>query len=132
MFGNVLLTISILMILHAAFSTYEHLSVLKAAGRPSEGGLPADIVIEALFAFVLGTVAATIRAPELKEITWRSEMKKRYVDAASSPPCFWVSYGMIPFFSRWTGLNSPLEEIDPRMSFTNFAQRAGLVAGEKS
>ncbi|KAI0687989.1 hypothetical protein BC835DRAFT_1251432, partial [Cytidiella melzeri] len=97
MFGNVLLTISILMILHAAFSTYErefHICrLLKAAGRPSEGGLPADIVIEALFAFVLGTVAATIRAPELKEITWRSEMKKRYVDAASSPPCFWVSYG---------------------------------------
>ena len=28
---------------------------------------------------MLGTVAAAIRSPELKEITWRSEMKKRCV-----------------------------------------------------
>ncbi|KAI0825790.1 magnesium transporter [Irpex lacteus] len=97
MVGNVLLTIAILTILHAAFSTYEHLSLLKAAGRP-EGSLPADIVVETLLALVLGTIAAAIRAPELKEITWRSEMKKR-----------------------------PLDELDPRLSFTNFAQRAGLL-----
>ncbi|KAI0083951.1 magnesium transporter [Irpex rosettiformis] len=102
MFGDVLLAIAILMILHAAFSTYEHLSLLKAAGRP-EGSLPADIVVETLLALVLGIVAAAIRSPELKEITWRSEMKKR-----------------------------PLDELDPRLSFTNFAQRAGLLDADSS
>ncbi len=38
-----------------------------------------QIIVEALVALVLGTLGATIRTPELREVTWRSEMKKRYV-----------------------------------------------------
>ncbi|KAI0339441.1 hypothetical protein BDW22DRAFT_1361479 [Trametopsis cervina] len=102
MFGNALLTIAFVLLLHAAFSTYEHFSLLKAAGRP-EGSLPLDIVAETLVAMVIGVIAAAVRSPELREITWRSEMKKR-----------------------------PLDEIDPRLSFANFARRAGLVPSEKS
>ncbi|THG97252.1 hypothetical protein EW026_g4711 [Hermanssonia centrifuga] len=78
MFGDILLLIAAFAVLHAAFSTYEHLSLLKALGRP-EGALPVDIIVEALVALVLGTLGATIRTPELREVTWRSEMKKRYV-----------------------------------------------------
>ncbi|KAJ3527768.1 hypothetical protein NM688_g8084 [Phlebia brevispora] len=101
MFATILLTVAILAILHAAFSTYEHLSHLKALGRP-EGSLPADIIIEAVLALILGTIGATMRSPQLREITWRSEMKER-----------------------------PLDEINPRMSFKTFAQQAGLITAEK-
>ncbi|GJE91279.1 membrane magnesium transporter-like protein [Phanerochaete sordida] len=100
MVGNVLLLLACVAILHAAFSTYEHLSQLKALGRP-EGALPTDIVIEAIVALALGTLGSVLRTDELREITWRSEMKKR-----------------------------PLEDIDPRLSFSVFAARAGLLPAQ--
>ncbi|KIP03016.1 hypothetical protein PHLGIDRAFT_20339 [Phlebiopsis gigantea 11061_1 CR5-6] len=102
MLGNVLLVTAFFAILHAAFSTYEHLSHLKALGRP-EGALPIDIIAEAFIALALGTLGATLRTDELKEITWRSEMKRR-----------------------------PLDDIDPRLSFATFAQRAGLQTVPKT
>ncbi|KIM90365.1 hypothetical protein PILCRDRAFT_812103, partial [Piloderma croceum F 1598] len=70
-------------VLHAAFSTYEHLSHLKALGRP-EGSLPVDIVFEALAALFLGVLGASLNAPPLKDITWQSEMKKRSIDEMDS------------------------------------------------
>ncbi|KZT09839.1 uncharacterized protein LAESUDRAFT_721992 [Laetiporus sulphureus 93-53] len=102
MLGNLLLVAAIIVVLHAAFSTYEHLSYLKALGRP-EGSLPQDIVFEALAALAIGIVGATVRTPELREVTWRSEMKRR------------------------AG-----EEQDPRMSFATFVQRAGILNGPTS
>ncbi|KAH8093267.1 membrane magnesium transporter-domain-containing protein [Cristinia sonorae] len=98
MLGNLFIVFSALAMLHAAYSTYEHLSHLKALGRP-EGSLPSDILIETLFALVLGIIGSVIRTPALREVTWRSEMKRRSA-----------------------------EEQDPRLSFTTFAQRAGLLA----
>ncbi|KAH9933395.1 uncharacterized protein B0H18DRAFT_643789 [Fomitopsis serialis] len=97
MFGDVMLFLASFATLHAAYSTYEHLSYLKALGRP-EGSLPQDIVFEALAALILGIVGSAIRTPELREVTWRSEMKHRSA-----------------------------EEQDPRLSFTTFAQRAGIL-----
>lgn len=38
-----------------------------------------QIVLEAAAALVFGIIGATMRAPALKEVTWRSEMKKRCV-----------------------------------------------------
>jgi len=98
MLGTIMLVVATLAILHAAFSTYEHFSYLKALGRPEES-LPQDVVFEAIAALVLATVGATIRSPELREVTWRSEMKHRST-----------------------------EEQDPRLSFATFAQRAGLLS----
>ncbi|PAV20129.1 hypothetical protein PNOK_0506300 [Pyrrhoderma noxium] len=83
LFGRTLLTVAILLLLHAAYSTYEHLSHLKALGRP-EGALPQDIVIEAFVSLVIGILGASLNAPELKEITWRSEMRKRKIDEMDS------------------------------------------------
>jgi len=79
MLGQILLLVATFAVLHAAFSTYEHLSHLKALGRP-EGALPRDIVVEALVALALGILGASLNAPPLKEITWASEMKKRSID----------------------------------------------------
>ncbi|KAJ6518885.1 hypothetical protein C8R45DRAFT_809043 [Mycena sanguinolenta] len=67
----------------AAFSTYEHLSHLKAMGRP-EGSLPTDIIVVALFALVVGTLGASLNAPPLKEISWSAEMRKRSIDEMDS------------------------------------------------
>ncbi|KAI5123525.1 hypothetical protein M0805_006685 [Coniferiporia weirii] len=94
MFARVLLLTAVLALLHAAFSTYEHLSHLKALGKP-EGFLPQDIVIEALLALVLGILGASLNAPELKEVTWRSEMKKRKIDDMDSRLGFasWMNKG---------------------------------------
>ncbi|KAK7687801.1 hypothetical protein QCA50_009020 [Cerrena zonata] len=74
------------------------LSHLKALGQP-EGSLPSDIVAEALIALVFGIIGASIRTPELRGTTWRSEMKRR-----------------------------AKEESDPRLSFQLFAERAGILS----
>ncbi|TDL23634.1 hypothetical protein BD410DRAFT_786869 [Rickenella mellea] len=100
MLGRLLLVVATATLLHAAFSTYEHLSHLKALGRP-EGSLPQDIVVEALVSLLLGLVGASLAAPELKEITWRSEMKKRKID-----------------------------EMDARMGFASWTHRGNLLFAE--
>ncbi|KAI0272517.1 hypothetical protein BC834DRAFT_857118 [Gloeopeniophorella convolvens] len=75
MSGRLLLTVATILLFHATFSTYEHLSHLKALGRP-EGSLPPS----SLVALILGILGACLKAPALKEITWASEMKTRTID----------------------------------------------------
>lgn len=99
--GNALLSFSIALLLHAAFSTYEHLSHLKALGRP-EDSLPFDIILETLLSLAFGIFSASIRAPETREITWASEMKK------------------------WS-----IDDMDSRLGFANFVTR-GTVLGASS
>ncbi|KAI0038665.1 hypothetical protein FA95DRAFT_1505224 [Auriscalpium vulgare] len=102
MLGQLLLLISTLALFHVAFSTYEHLSHLKALGRP-EGSLPVDVVLESLVALALGIIGGCVKAPAPKEISWASEMKLRSID-----------------------------DMDSRMSFANFVTRGkALGAGEK-
>lgn len=74
------------------FTDYSH---LKAFGKP-EGSLPLDvgatlpprtytphthtqIILEALLGLSTGILGASLNAPSLKEVTWSSEMKVRYV-----------------------------------------------------
>jgi len=99
MLGRALLLISVAMVLHAAYSVYEHLTYLKALGKP-EGTLPQDIVVEAIVAMFIGILGASLNNPELREITWRSEMKKR-----------------------------KMEEMDARPSFTSYVHRGNLLFG---
>jgi len=42
--------------------------------------LHSQIVLEALVSLLLGIIGASLGAPELKEITWASKMKKRLVN----------------------------------------------------
>ncbi|KAJ6591471.1 hypothetical protein DFH09DRAFT_1137121 [Mycena vulgaris] len=115
MLATVLLCLATVAVFHAAFSTYEHLSHLKAMGRP-EGSLPIDvrllllecltnslrrtqIILEAFLALVLGTIGASLNAPALKEITWAAEMRKRSIDDMDSRLGFanFVNRGRILF-----------------------------------
>jgi len=100
MLARILLVLATITVLHTAFSTYEHLSHLKALGRP-EGSLPADIAFEALAALVLGILGASLNAPVLKDITWQSEMKKRSIDEMDSRLGFasFVNRGRTLFFA---------------------------------
>lgn len=79
MSGGFILLLAILIVLHTAFSTYEHLSHLKALGKP-EGSLPQDIILEAVVGLALGILGAALNAPPLKGNTWASEMRKRSLD----------------------------------------------------
>ncbi|KAH9935073.1 hypothetical protein B0H21DRAFT_894334 [Amylocystis lapponica] len=97
MLGNAMLLAAALMILHAAFSMYEHLSHLKALGRPSDA-LPPDLAFEALAALALASAGAVLRTPALREASWRSEMRHR---AAAG--------------------------LDARLSFAAFVRRAGIL-----
>ncbi|KAF5373243.1 hypothetical protein D9615_007431 [Tricholomella constricta] len=83
MTGRLFLLLATLAIFHAAYSTYEHLSHLKALGRPG-GSLPQSIILETLVGLVLGILGASLNAPELKEITWASEMQKHKIDEMDS------------------------------------------------
>ncbi|KAI9456945.1 magnesium transporter [Boletus coccyginus] len=83
MVGRIFLILATVLLLHAAYSTYEHLSRLKALGKP-EGSLPLNTVYESVFALILGTLGASLNAPPLKDITWASEMKKRSIDDMDS------------------------------------------------
>ncbi|KAH9888806.1 hypothetical protein C8Q73DRAFT_166506 [Cubamyces lactineus] len=76
MLGQLMLIVATIALLHAAYSTYEHLSHLKALGRP-EGTLPNDILLEAFASLFFAIVGATFHSPPLREVTWRSEMKRR-------------------------------------------------------
>ncbi|WVQ86710.1 hypothetical protein IAS59_000424 [Cryptococcus gattii] len=77
--GKLLVCLACLTLFHAAFSTYEHLSILKALSRP-ESGVPSSIVIEAfvsLICFIVGIVYIT---GELKDVTYRGELAHRTID----------------------------------------------------
>lgn len=83
--GRLLSITAVLTLLHAAFSTYENLSQLKALDKLSNTRqLSSDIVIElfvALFAFIIGT---TLSSTPLKKVTWSSEMATRTADEMDS------------------------------------------------
>ncbi|TFK48549.1 hypothetical protein OE88DRAFT_1664433 [Heliocybe sulcata] len=100
MFGRLLIVLGAAALLHAAFSTYEHLSYLKALGRLEES-VPNDVTLEALVGLFLGILGASLDAPALKEITWASEMKKRSID-----------------------------EMDSRLGFANWSNRGSTLLGE--
>ncbi|EJD47985.1 hypothetical protein AURDEDRAFT_162959 [Auricularia subglabra TFB-10046 SS5] len=81
--GNALLLVAMVLTLHTAFSTYEHLSILKALDRTDEY-IPASMMLEAFAALFLGIFGAALKTPALKEITWASEMKARSIDEFDS------------------------------------------------
>lgn len=85
---------------------------------------------------MLGIVGAVARTPALREISWRSEMKRRYVFTVFASlfllplHCSCIGSVAISFLNYHHSLAKlrSTEDLDPRMSFTTFAQRAGLLA----
>ncbi|KAE9389751.1 hypothetical protein BT96DRAFT_1024923 [Gymnopus androsaceus JB14] len=65
MLGRIILLLATLAIFHAAFSTYEHYSHLKALGKP-DASLPLDIILESLIALSLGILGASLQCSSVK------------------------------------------------------------------
>ncbi|KAK1925306.1 magnesium transporter [Papiliotrema laurentii] len=80
--GKALVAISCIALLHAAFSTYEHLSTLKALSgdRAASASLPTSIIVEALVALVLFLPGTALASASLEDVTYRGEMAKRSID----------------------------------------------------
>ncbi|KAL7411724.1 hypothetical protein BDY24DRAFT_395818 [Mrakia frigida] len=74
------------VLLHAAFSAYEHLAHLKALDR--QDSLPSSIVIEALAAFAVFLVGVPLSSQPLMKISWESYMQSRTIDEVDSKLAF--------------------------------------------
>jgi len=72
-----------ILLLHCAYSIYEHLSQLKAIGKPQDR-VPRDIIIECILSLGIFLISTVWDAPPLAEISWASEMKKRNIDEMDS------------------------------------------------
>ncbi|GFZ45384.1 hypothetical protein JCM24511_03110 [Saitozyma sp. JCM 24511] len=81
--GRALVAISCLALVHAAYSTYEYLSTLKALGRPA-GSLPTSIIVEALGALLLFLPGTTLATSPLQDVTYRGELAKRTIDESDA------------------------------------------------
>ncbi|WWC88838.1 uncharacterized protein L201_003753 [Kwoniella dendrophila CBS 6074] len=77
--GQALVVVAVLALVHAAFSTYEHLSTLKALSRPSTT-LPISIIIEAIVSLALFIPGITLASDTLEDVTYRGELAKRSID----------------------------------------------------
>ncbi|PWZ01887.1 hypothetical protein BCV70DRAFT_156945 [Testicularia cyperi] len=88
--GRLALALGTLIFLHAAYSTYEQLSIRKSLGQVDVESqrMPIDITIETLVSFFVILIGVSMTAAPLKEVTWASEMRKRTVDEVDSRSSF--------------------------------------------
>ncbi|TKY86182.1 hypothetical protein EX895_005007 [Sporisorium graminicola] len=84
--GRLLLAIGTLVFFHAAYSTYEHLSLRKSLGLvgAEAKSMPIDITLETLVSFIVILVGIALTALPLKNVTWASEMRTKSIDEVDS------------------------------------------------
>ncbi|PWN28025.1 hypothetical protein BDZ90DRAFT_279162 [Jaminaea rosea] len=87
--GRPLIILGTILLLHSAYSTYEHSSISKSVGI-SHPKVPLDITIESILSLVLLVLGLIRSAQPLKEITWAAEMRKRSIDEVDARTNFAV------------------------------------------
>ncbi|KAG0365866.1 hypothetical protein BGZ54_006107 [Gamsiella multidivaricata] len=75
-FGRFVCLVAFLLLFHSGYSTFEHLSYLKAIDG-HESGLPLDIGIELLVSVALFGFGIVLVADDFKEILMETEMAKQ-------------------------------------------------------
>ncbi|GHJ84427.1 hypothetical protein NliqN6_0829 [Naganishia liquefaciens] len=85
--GASLVAIALSILFHAAYSTYEHLSILKSLGKPATT-IPTSIWYEAFLSFLVFVPAVAMTTSPLEDITWRGEMHKRMSEETDSRMAF--------------------------------------------
>ncbi|KAI9495732.1 membrane magnesium transporter-domain-containing protein [Zychaea mexicana] len=85
--GKVIALISTLFLAHSAFSTYEHLSYLKAVEQ-AESVLPIEIVVECLLSALATLFGVIISAAPFKNIALESQMSTMTIDKFDTRPSF--------------------------------------------
>jgi hypothetical protein len=85
--GKILGWIGFITLLHSAYSTYEHLSYLKAVEKvPND--MPIEIIVECLVSVLIFTVGVIFIAGPLKPILMKNEMVKKSIDKVDTRPSF--------------------------------------------
>ncbi|KAI8058070.1 membrane magnesium transporter-domain-containing protein [Syncephalis plumigaleata] len=85
--GYLLCTIGLVVLVHAGYSTYEHLSYLKAVARLTDG-LPSDIIVECLIGTLIAMVGVTFVSGPLREALLEEAMAAQTVEEVESRPSF--------------------------------------------
>ncbi|CAO1624373.1 unnamed protein product [Sympodiomycopsis kandeliae] len=85
--GKPMIILGTILLLHSAYSTYEHSSISKAVGI-STPRVPLDITIETILSLVILVLGLITSAQPLKEITWAAEMRRRTIDEVDARPNF--------------------------------------------
>ncbi|KAJ3363469.1 Membrane magnesium transporter 1 [Allomyces javanicus] len=85
--GRAVLILGLLVLCHAAYSAFEHVSYLKTIDRVDDG-LTLDIILEALLAMVVSTVGILLVADPLQDISLENELKQKTRHAFESRPSF--------------------------------------------
>ncbi|KAF9950395.1 Membrane magnesium transporter 1 [Mortierella alpina] len=86
--GRVVCFIGFLLLFHSGYSTFEHLSYLKAIDG-HESGLPLDIVIELLASVAFFGLGIVLVADDFKEILMETEMAKQSIESLDARPSFY-------------------------------------------
>ncbi|KAK9723275.1 hypothetical protein K7432_002072 [Basidiobolus ranarum] len=85
--GKILSLVGLFVLSHSAYSTYEHLSYLKAAEK-LENGLPIDIIVECMVGIIIFMVGFTLVSGPLKPILMEVEMAKQTISKFDARPSF--------------------------------------------
>ncbi|KAF9559000.1 Membrane magnesium transporter 1 [Mortierella alpina] len=86
--GRVVCFIGFLLLFHSGYSTFEHLSYLKAIDG-HESGLPLDIVVELLASVAFFGLGIVLVADDFKEILMETEMAKQSIESLDARPSFY-------------------------------------------
>ncbi|PWN21347.1 hypothetical protein BCV69DRAFT_282081 [Microstroma glucosiphilum] len=86
-FGKPLIFLGTILLLHSAYSTYEHSSISKSVGV-AKPVVPLDITLETVLSLVVLVMGIIQSSQPLKEITWAAEMGKRSLDEIDARPNF--------------------------------------------
>ncbi|ORZ04174.1 membrane magnesium transporter-domain-containing protein [Lobosporangium transversale] len=87
-FGKLACLFGFLLLFHSGYSTFEHLSYLKAVDG-HESGLPTDIVVELLVSVAIFGLGIVLVADNFKEILMETEMAKQSIESLDARPSFY-------------------------------------------
>ncbi|KAI8360345.1 membrane magnesium transporter-domain-containing protein [Mortierella sp. GBAus27b] len=87
--GRLVCLIAFLFFAHSGYSTFEHLSYLKAVDG-HESGLPLDITIELLVSVALFGIGIVLVADDFKEILMETEMARQSIESLDARPSFYA------------------------------------------
>ncbi|KAG0316275.1 Membrane magnesium transporter 1 [Linnemannia gamsii] len=86
--GRLVCLVAFFLFFHSGYSTFEHLSYLKAIDG-HESGLPLDITIELLTSVALFGLGIVMVADDFKEILMETEMAKQSIESLDARPSFY-------------------------------------------
>ncbi|KAG0327627.1 Membrane magnesium transporter 1 [Dissophora globulifera] len=87
--GRLACVLGFLFLFHSGYSTFEHLSYLKAVDG-HESGLPLDITIELIMSVALFGLGIVMVADDFKEILMETEMAKQSIESLDARPSFYA------------------------------------------